>query len=140
MRLTLKDFQDEAVAELRKQASFAANEATGGGSKQTLILSAPTGSGKTVIAAAWIERLLQGDDTYPADADATFLWITDQPELNEQTLRKMEAGSSVLKPDDLVPLDAAFDAEVFEPRKVYFLNIQKLSKNATLVRRGDNRT
>jgi type III restriction enzyme len=140
MRLTLKDFQDDAVAELRKQTAFAAAEATGGGSKQTLILSAPTGSGKTIIATAWIERLLEGDDAYPSDPDTTILWITDQPELNEQTRRKMEAGSSVLLPDDLVTLDANFDAEVFEVGKVYFLNIQKLRTGASLVKgRGDQR-
>jgi type III restriction enzyme len=140
MKLTLKDFQEDAVADLLKQTGFAVNEATGGGSKQTLILSAPTGSGKTVIATAWMERLLQGDDSRPSDPNATFLWITDQPELNEQTLRKMETGSSVLTGDNLVTLDATFDAELFEPGKVYFLNIQKLSKNASLVReRGDKR-
>lgn len=140
MRLTLKDFQDEAVTELRKQAAFAAAEATGGGSKQTLILSAPTGSGKTVIATALIERLLEGDDAYPSDPDTTILWITDQPELNEQTRRKMETGSSTLTSEDLIPLDASFDAEFFEPGKVYFLNIQKLGRGAALVRgRGDKR-
>ncbi|MGO9898837.1 MAG: DEAD/DEAH box helicase [Solirubrobacteraceae bacterium] len=140
MRLTLKDFQDEAVAELRKQAAFAAAEATGGGSKQTLILAAPTGSGKTVIAAAWIERLLQGDDAYPSDPATTVLWITDLPELNEQTRRKMETGSSVLQPDDLVTLDATFDAETLDVGKVYFLNIQKLGRGNALVKgRGDKR-
>ena len=49
-----------------------------GGTPQTLVLSAPTGSGKTVIATTWMERLFEGDELRAADPNATFLWLTDQ--------------------------------------------------------------
>lgn len=139
MKLMLKDFQDEAVALLRSHADTAATAAkTGKG--QALVLAAPTGSGKTVIATAWMESVLQGDGEHPADPQATFLWLTDMPELNEQTKRKMLSGSSMFGADDLVTVDASFDAESFAPGKVYFLNTQKLGKGTNLVERGDKRS
>src|SRR5205823_4382105 len=84
-----------------------------------------------------IEVILTGDEFGPPDPEATFLWLTDQPELNEQTRRKMVETSSVLTPDRLVVIDADFDEAVFRPGVVHFLNIQKLGKEKGLVTRGD---
>ena len=50
------------------------------------------------MVTAAVERILQGDDTAGPEPDATFLWVTDQPELNEQTRRKMLAASSGVAP------------------------------------------
>ena len=107
---------------------------------QSVALSAPTGSGKTVMAAAAIEALLQGDDRHAPDPEATFLWITDQPDLNEQTRRKMLQASSALKSSNVVVIDSSFDQETFSPGSLYFLNTQKLGKEKQLVTPGDSRT
>lgn len=138
MKLTLKDFQVEAVLKLASQASRAREDAHEG-EPQTLTLAAPTGSGKTVIAAQLMERIVEGEGEGAADPQATFLWITDQPELNEQTRRKFVSGSSVFPEDHLVTVDADFKKELFDPRTIYFLNTQKLGKRAHLVRKGDER-
>jgi len=138
VKLELKDFQVEAVDRLRQLATRAA-DAAGDEGPQSLVLSAPTGSGKTVMAAAWMERVLEGDETHPPDAQATFLWLTDQPELNEQTRRKLQSGSTSFGPAELVTIDAGFDAEAFEPGRVYFLNTQKLGRKSNLVKPGDLR-
>ena len=84
MRLVLKDFQKAAVDDLATKIRQAASIA-GPNSPQAVVLSAPTGAGKTVIATRLIERILQGDDQTGPDPDAGFLWITDLPELNIQT-------------------------------------------------------
>jgi len=107
---------------------------------QTLILAAPTGSGKTVIATRWMERIVEGDEDNAPSPDATFLWITDQPELNEQTRRKILAGSTTFSARRLITLDATFDIELLPPGNVYFLNTQKLGRNAQLVTPSDKRT
>lgn len=138
MKLLLKDFQLNAVDQVVRHLRRAAREAIEG-DLQAVALSAPTGSGKTIMATAAIERLLTGDDEAGPHREATFLWITDQPELNEQTRRKMLLGSSVLDPSHLVVLDQTFDAELLDMGNVYFLNTQKLSRNASLVATGDRR-
>ena len=105
-----------------------------------LILSAPTGPGKTVMATALMERMLLGDSEHEPDPEATFLWLTDQPELNEQTRRKLLTGSSAFDEDNLVTVEAAsFDQRVFDPGKVFFLNTQKLGRNSSLTGYGDTR-
>ena len=68
------------------------------GDLQAVSLSSPTGSGKTVMLIEAIERVLQGEEHANPQPDATFLWITDQPELNLQTRDKMLAFSTVLTP------------------------------------------
>jgi type III restriction enzyme len=136
MRLLLKDFQVNAVDQVVRHLRRAAREAIEG-DPQAVSLSAPTGSGKTIMATAAIERLIAGDDDAAPHPNATFLWITDQPELNEQTRRKMLLGSSLLDPSNLIVLDPTFDAEVLDAGDVYFLNTQKLGRNAGLVKPGD---
>jgi type III restriction enzyme len=139
LRLLLKEFQIDTVVRFVKHLRRAAKEARSG-ELQSVCLSSPTGSGKTVIVTAAIEQILQGDDEAPAEPEATFLWITDQPELNEQTRRKMVTTSSTLTTERLKVVDASFDEELFASGAVHFLNIQKLGKDKGLVTRGDSRT
>lgn len=139
MRLQLKPFQVDAVEKLVLGGRRAARDARTG-ELQALLLASPTGSGKTVIATAAIEAILEGDDTYSPNPDATFLWITDQPELNEQTRRKMLSSSTVLGPAQLVTIDATLDADILKAGTVYFLNIQKLGKEKQLITSGDRRS
>lgn len=138
MKLALKDFQERAVDDLANKVRFASQGALQVGS-QAVVLSAPTGSGKTVVMTALIERILQGDDTSEPDPDATFLWITDLPELNEQTMEKMVATSTVLNVFNLEVIGSSFDQRRLADGRVYFLNTQKLGKDKLLTQRGDGR-
>jgi type III restriction enzyme len=135
--LALKSFQAEAVDELLQELASARQEARR--RPQAVGLSSPTGSGKTVIATAVIESLFLGSDLISPDPDAIFLWITDQPELNEQTRLKMTSSSS-LKTSQLVVIDSAFDEVTFPAGGVYLLNTQKLGKRSTYVATGDHRS
>ena len=139
MKLVLKEFQEDAVSRLVRHMRSAAREARTG-DRQSVSLSSPTGSGKTVMVTRAIEVILKGDDENAPISDATFLWITDQPELNEQTRKKMLATSSVLDAQTLIVIDAAFDQETLRPGAVHFLNTQKLAKKMGLVSPGDGRT
>ena len=140
MKLILKDFQENAVETMYGSARLAKREVEEGGAAQALVLASPTGSGKTMIATALMERILRGDETHAADENATFLWLTDAPDLNEQSRRKILAASNTFGLDDLVTIDSSFDQRVFDPAKVYFLNTQKLGKEKNLVSNGDDRT
>jgi type III restriction enzyme len=139
VKLTLKDFQTNTVDELYTQARSARREVAEEGAEQAIVLASPTGSGKTVIATALMERIIEGDDEHAPDDAATFLWLTDQPDLNEQSRRKILAASARFGADDVVTIDADFDAARLEPAKVYFLNIQKLGKGTNLVTPADER-
>jgi len=69
MKLELREFQETAVDQLLGQARLARAEVAGGASKpQTLVLASPTGSGKTVMATAFIEGVVTGNDEHEADS------------------------------------------------------------------------
>lgn len=139
MELVLKEFQEKAVVDLFRYARQA-REAALEGDHQALILAAPTGSGKTVMADALFERILDGDESNVGDPNATFLWLTDQPELNEQTRRKFATNSSAFSATQLVTIDAAkFNEPRFAPGHCYFLNTQKLGEGKQLTVHGDKR-
>lgn len=135
MRYILKDYQANATTEIiktirRRSRDYEADNTD----RWSVALSAPTGAGKTVIAAAVIEALFDGDASFAADPQATVLWVTDDPALNVQTIRNMTQASSALGPNRLLPIDGAFDEDHFEPGRVYFLNIQKLARTNPLAR------
>ena len=140
MKIALKDFQEDAVADLVKQLSYAKRELRDGGAAQAVILASPTGSGKTVITAGVMEAILDGVDEIPAERDAVFLWISDQPELNEQSRKKIVDSSDRFRESDLVVIDSDFDRQSFEGGKLYFINIQKLGRDKILVTKGDKRS
>lgn len=139
MRYTLKDYQhralNEVAAALRRAGKYYEADPSG---YWAVALSAPTGAGKTVVASAVIELLFDGGGSVTEDPNATVLWVTDDPALNEQTKRSMNQASSNLGPNRLITVDAAFDQETFDPQRVYFLNIQKLAKSNPLSRGNTN--
>lgn len=139
MNIDLMDFQDDAVRVLLAELRFARLEVAERDKAQAIILSSPTGSGKTVTITALLERVLTGDETHAADPQAVFLWLSDAPELNAQSRDKIIAQSSVFREQDLILVEPSFSQELLESGKVYFLNTQKLSKDSLLTKSGDER-
>lgn len=138
MRIALKEFQEDAVNALMKHLRYARNEVRSG-DPQAIILSSPTGSGKTVTVTALLENVLRGDETYAPDDKAVFLWLSDSPELNVQSREKILSQSSVFNETDLIIVEPPFSIEKFESGKIYFLNTQKLGKDTILTKTGDGR-
>ena len=139
MKFTLKDYQDEAVRDLLSNLRKARKRWLEDGDKHAFSLTATTGAGKTVMAAAAFEALFHGDDNFDFEADpgAVVIWFSDDPALNEQTRFRLLEASDRLAFTDLVVVQNTFNREKFDAGKVYFLNTQKLGKNSLLVRGGD---
>ena len=136
MRYTLKDYQDDAVADALAHLARARDDWHRWKSSVAFSLTATTGAGKTVMAAAVIEALFDGNPDYDFDADpgAVVLWFTDDPSLNEQTRFRLLAAADRIAHSRLVVIENTFNQEKLEPGKVYFLNAQKLGKKSLLVR------
>lgn len=136
MKFTLKDYQEIAVAEVLDRLRKARKRWHEDGDKHAFSLTAATGAGKTVMAAAAFEALFHGDDDFDFDPDpgAVVIWFSDDPSLNEQTRFRLGQASDRLNWTDLVVVENTFNREKFEPGKVYFLNTQKLGKKSLLVR------
>jgi hypothetical protein len=139
MKFTLKDYQGEAVKDVLINLKKAHRRWHEDGDKHAFSLTATTGAGKTVMAAAVFEALFFGDDDYGFEPDpgAAVIWFSDDPSLNEQSRFRLMEASDKLTISDLVTVGNTFSREKFRPGKVYFLNTQKLSKNSLLVRGGD---
>lgn len=89
MKYELFDDQQGAVAAVSKHLIRATcDHDEDSDERSAVVLAAPTGAGKTVIATAVIEASLDGDEATPGVHDATFPWVTDDPSLNRQTLRR----------------------------------------------------
>jgi hypothetical protein len=136
MKFTLKDYQEEAVREVLVNLKKASRRWHEDGDKQAFSLTATTGAGKAVMAAAVFEALFHGDDNYDIEPDpgAVVIWFSDDPSLNEQSRFRLLEASDRLSISDLVVVQSTFQREVLEPGKVYFLNTQKLSKTSLLTR------
>jgi len=136
MKFTLKEYQTEAVRDALLNLKKARRRWHEDGDKHAFSLTAVTGAGKTVMAAAVFEALFHGDDEYDFDADpsAVVIWFSDDPALNEQTRFRLMEASDRLQHTDLVVVENSFNRAKFEARKIYFLNTQKLGKNSLLVR------
>lgn len=140
MKYTLKDYQEEAVVEVLNNLKKASRRWHEDGDKHAFSLTATTGAGKTVMAAAVFEALFHGDDNYDIEPDsgAVVIWFSDDPSLNEQSRFRLLEASDRLLLSDLVVVQNTFQKETLEPGKIYFLNTQKLSSSSILVRGHDS--
>ena len=136
MRYTLKDYQEDAVANVLERLARARDAWHRWRSPVAFSLTATTGAGKTVMAAAVIEALFDGNPDHEFDSDpgAVVLWFTDDPSLNEQTRFRLLDAADRIAHSRLVVIENSFNREKLERGKVYFLNAQKLGKKSILVR------
>jgi len=145
MKVNLIAFQDKAVKELRVDVADALDNYRRRGKTQVVSLQAPTGAGKTIIAASLIEDIYFGSTladgtTFNEQPEAIFVWLSDSPELNAQSREKIELKTSKLRFGQCVTIsEDSFDMEMLEDGHVYFLNTQKISRSGKLTQHSDDR-
>lgn len=138
MRTTLFDFQEAALAEFHEKIEKA-HTLWSEKDPQVISFSAPTGAGKTIIMTALFENIIFGHAFGVAEPDSVFVWLSDSPELNEQTRLKIESKSDKFRTRDVRVIDSSFDAEYFVGGGIYFLNTQKLGSDKLLTQKSDMR-
>ena len=85
MKVELFPFQKRALADIRMKTAEALGSYHRTHAPQVVSFTAPTGAGKTIIISALIESILYGDDTYAEQPNAIIVWLSDSPQLNEQS-------------------------------------------------------
>lgn len=135
MEFTLVDYQVDAVADILDRLNDSRKMLTVG-APTSFGLSAATGAGKTVIAAAVIESLFFGneEEQFLPDPRAVVLWFSKDPMLNKQTMHRIMEASKMVGWSRLHIIDNTFDAKLFEPGHVYFINTDKFASHSLLVR------
>lgn len=139
MKVNLFPFQKTALAKLRQSVATALGNYHSTHTPQIVSYTAPTGAGKTIIMAALIESVYYGDEFYPDQNDAIFIWLSDSPQLNEQSRLKIETKADKCFGRCVTIQDESFDQEILEDGHIYFLNTQKLSKSSNLTKHSDTR-
>ena len=140
MKVELFSFQKKALAGLRMQSAEALGSFRRTHSPQVVSFTAPTGAGKTIIIASLIESIYFGDDIYPDQQNAIFVWLSDSPQLNEQSKQKIDLKADKIRFDQCVTItEETFDREMLEDGHIYFLNTQKLGKSSNLTKHSDTR-
>lgn len=136
MKFTLKDYQQHAVEDVLANLKRARDNLKLRREVSSFSLTATTGAGKTVMAAAAIEALFWGSETFDfvPDPGAVVLWFSDDPNLNKQTFNRLRQASEKFTYSNLVHIEPPFAKPRLEPGKVYFLNTQKLTKSSLLTR------
>lgn len=140
MNVGLFDFQQKALDELRGRQVKAQRRYREDGDKHIIPFTAPTGAGKTIIMSAFIEALYVGDIHQGGQNDAIVLWISDAPELNEQSKAKLYKVADKLWNRPVVTIDEkSFKADKLTPGTIYYVNTQKFGVNSNLVKYSDER-
>lgn len=141
MRFTLKSYQTDAVKQILTTLNYAREDWHGRQRRTAFALSSTTGSGKTVIAAAVIEALLHGSDEFDFEPDpsAVILWVSKDPSLNAQTKSRFIECADRIPSGDLVLLDKTYAEQSLQTGTIYFINPDKLGKNADFVKHTDDR-
>ena len=140
MKIELFPFQKTALARLRQSAATALGNYRSTHTPQVVSYTVPTGAGKTIVMSALIEDIYYGDELYPEQTEAIFIWLSDSPQLNEQSRLKIDLKADKIRLNQCIVIsDDAFDMEMLEDGHIYFLNTQKLSKSSNLTKHSDGR-
>jgi type III restriction enzyme len=139
MKYDLKTFQTESARSILTKLGQA-RPGISDGELEAIILSAPTGSGKTITVAAVIDWTFGGSDGIVARPQTTFLWLSDSPELNIQSKTKLLAACDNVPFHRLVTVDSeSFTEQQLQSGYVYFINTQLLGRDKILTKQGDRK-
>ena len=122
--MKLFDFQEEAVLKLLDLC-------TDSNAKQTIVMKAPTGSGKTIILIDFVDEY-----TAKGNPDTAFIWLCPgKGDLEEQSRQKMQKFAPHLKTQNL------FDAlqNGFEAKSTTFINWELVTKKGNTAIRSSER-
>lgn len=140
MKAELFPFQKKALSQLRLMAGEALHGYQRTHANQVVSFTAPTGAGKTIIMASLIEEIFFGGVEYEEQPEAIFVWLSDSPQLNEQSKDKIDLKADRILLGQCVTIsDDSFDQEMLDEGHIYFLNTQKLGKNSNLTKHSDER-
>ena len=141
MKVELFPFQKRALGDIRMKTAEAMGSYHRTHAPQVVSFTAPTGTGKTIIMSALIESILYGDEAYAEQPNAIVVWLSDSPQLNEQSKLKIDSKADKIRLSQCVTVsEDSFDRETFEDGHIYFLNTQKLSVSSKLTKNGDGRS
>ena len=141
MKVELFPFQKRALADIRMKTAEAMGSYHRTHAPQVISFTAPTGAGKTIIMASLIDSIFTGNDSFVEQPNAIVIWLSDSPQLNEQSKQKIDAKADRIRLGQCVTVNEdSFDKETFEDGHIYFLNTQKLSTSSKLTKQGDGRT
>lgn len=125
LTLNLFDFQEKAVLNLL-------DFSTGSNSKQTVVMKAPTGAGKTVILIGYVDEYLN-----KVNSNTAVIWLCPgKGDLEEQSRQKMISAAPHRKTQNL------FDAlqNGFEPESITFINWELVTKRGnTAIKDGERK-
>ena len=145
MRVSLLSFQVKMVRSLRMNLSEAQGSYQRTKTPQVISMQAPTGAGKTIMMAALIESVYAGYNAndglvFEEQPNAIFVWLSDSPELNEQSKDKIEYKTTKLVLGQCETItEESFDKEMLEDGRIYFLNTQKIGRSGNLTKHSDHR-
>lgn len=140
MNVSLFAFQEKALKNLLSETDKAIKLYRNNHRPQVISFSALTGAGKTIIMTAFIESILFGYEQYFEQPDAIFVWLSDTPELNEQSKLKINSKSDKINLNQCHVISGEnFDQEFLDDGQIYFLNTQKIGRDKNLTKKGDRR-
>lgn len=124
LTITLFDFQEKAVIKLLDLTSKP-------GAKQTLIMKAPTGSGKTIILIDYVDKYLTN-----VSSNTAFIWLCPgKGDLEEQSREKMRKFAPGRATQNL--FDALLNG--FAPGSTTFINWELVTKRGNTAIRDSER-
>ena len=143
-------FQTQAEIELRRKTALAMSNYREVQDPQVISFTAPTGAGKTIMITSLIEDIFFGMSKYDsvkamtvafeAQPNAIFVWLSDSPELNEQSKDKIIRKSDKIKAGKCITIDDdSLTGDILEDGNIYFLNTQKIGKKGKLTTTSDTR-
>ena len=125
LTLNLFDFQEKAVLNLL-------DISTDSNSKQTVVMKAPTGAGKTIILIGYVDEYLNN-----VNSNTAVIWLCPgKGDLEEQSRQKMISVAPHRKTQNL------FDAlqNGFEPESTTFINWELVtSRSNTAIKEGERK-
>ncbi|MEA4824917.1 MAG: DEAD/DEAH box helicase family protein [Clostridiaceae bacterium] len=124
LTITPFNFQEQAVIRLLDLC-------TDSWSKQTIVMKAPTGSGKTIILIDFVDEFIS-----KVDSNTAFIWLCPgKGDLEEQSRQKMQKFAPHLVTQNL------FDAlqNGFEPESTTFINWELVTKKGNTAIRDSER-